>query len=336
MKYENLFEIPHQIHLIIEILQFILVHMILYPKKIISLPTIELIPTENAKQHLFYMTNEKDILYYSQPALWKIEYHMDKEESHYFCSKSFDHQMIHWMKQCKKLSSIRASQCKFHRRLKLLFELIIQEYEKINFPQGYCTECHCRDQEMQELNYPLHMIQKFYKGHRDIQLSVLQNIIKPHIHICEKLFSQTRSSLTQSIIINVIYKVYMKYKSIYSESLLNHQDITPIIRKFKIDIQEKLIKTIPFISFREIDFEAWFQSLFSFQLELITSSPNESQKVFYCKKLLLLLYESFPEEIIPTNDYHIFLKSQWYPFSISFNIYEYHPLLRGNLILHCL
>ena len=333
MEFYRLFSFPNEFNTVLEILEYIFCKMLWQPTFIPDFLQIYVTESNEPKRHIFYKI-ENDIIYTPLPGFWDVTFKSPDNPKWEGCPSRLDHEMLDLLKNISNYAQTREIVSAPFHQLRILF----QQFEKENpLP---CSFCRLREYEMKELNIPLLYLNDFYIGFRECSLEKLQEIIKKHVEYCQIITKQSRSPEIQKNLLQIIQSVYYEQKIQYEEAIFNHDLLDPITDQFKRKLENNLLKLLPFLTFKNIDFEQWFKSIFLFQLELKENvSESLIQRQSLCKKILFLLFHLFPESLsdlkqkqVPCKLYHKKKKEPFIFSTPSHALYAFHPILRGAVI----
>lgn len=337
MEFSRLFLFPREFQTVIEILEYLFCKMLCDPCLVMEAEGLRIEPTNKPRRHLFWRAG-KDILYAPYPGWWKI--HCESRSHWPHCPYRPDHEMVRLFRYIGTACDDRAGRHHGFRKLQGIFQILEKEYAFTG-----CFYCSQLDKEIKELGYPTDLVVDYYTGWKEEEGSVesLREILKPHIDYCGMLMGQTRSAIIRRDVLQVLSLIYQNHRMEYESAVLRHADLRLCYEKFSRDIQSALLERVPFLSLKNIDFKAWFRSLFFFQLELRDlSHPETDKRMLFCKKVLFLLYYLFPEEIPESEDLEEFptcfvIENGKKSMRVTIpgkKLYEYHPMIRGNAALH--
>jgi len=346
MELSRLFLFPKEFQTVIEVLEYIFCRMLHEPSLELDTRNLRIEPSSKPRRHLFWksagsgLQDVSDLLYTPYPAWWKIlcqEKNNDEEKSKTYrhCPYRPDHQMVELFGYIVKSCNDRAARHHGFRKLQGLFRKLEEEYDFHG-----CVFCAQLEKEVKDIGYPVDLVEDYYTGWKeeDGDVEVLREILKPHIEYCEVLMGQTRSALVRKDLLRVLSRIYEDHRAEYESAVLRHADLRSCYDRFSKDMQSALIERVPFLSLKKIDFDAWFRSLFYFQLELRDlSHPETEKKILFCKKVLFLLYYLFPEELPEPEDLEgypscFLIETGKRPKKLQVpgnKLFEYHPMIRG-------
>jgi len=339
MELSRLFLFPREFQTVIEILEYLFCRILYDPSLSMDIHKLRIEPSNKPKRHLFWKTGQ-DILYTPYPAWWKIHCEGSPEKQH--CPYRPDHEMVELFRYIVTSCNDRAKRHQGFRKLQGLFRKLEEEYAFTG-----CIYCAQLEKEIKDLGYPVDMVVDYYTGWKEDEgdVETLKEILKPHIDYCGVLMKQTRSTIIRKDLLHVLSMTYGNHKTEYESAVLRHADLQSCYQKFSRDMQSALLERVPFLSLKNIDFNAWFRSLFYFQLELRDlSHPETEKRVLFCKKVLFLLYYLFPEGLPEADELDgypscFLLENGKKPIKLTVSgktLYEYHPMIRGNAAIHSL
>jgi len=331
MEFSKLFSFPNEFNTIVDSLKYIFCKILYESHVIPDFKNIYLIESNHLKRHLFFKI-QNDFIYTPLPAFWDIQFRLAENPKWEGCPSRLDHEILDLIKNIYLHAENREKISIGYFQLRVLF----QQLEKEN--NFGCSYCRLRTFEMNELGYPILFLNDFYIGFRENSVENLQKILKKHIEYCYLITKQSRSPDIQKSLIQIVQDVYYEHKKIYEKAIFNHQPLDPVTDQFKRKLENNLLKFMPFLSFKNIDFKEWFKSLFMFQLELNTTvSESLICREELCKKILFLLFYLFPEDLKDKDKSSVpcllYNKSESQSFSMNpKTLYSYHPMLRGSII----
>ena len=330
MEFNRFFSFTNEFNTILETLQYTFCKMLWDIHFIPDFNQVYLVESNEPKKHGFFKINS-DLIYTPLPGFWEIEYRNEVPKSWEGCPYQLDHQILNFIQHVYKNAAKRESISLPFKQLAILF----QQLEKEN--KMDCSFCKLRKYEMKELNIPLLFIEHFYIGFKECSIENLTTILKPHLESCNYITEQSRSDAIKKQLMTIVEEVYDQHKSLYESAIFNDEDLDPILDQFKRKLENRLLKLLPFLSLKKINFKEWFKSIFMFQLEL--KEPTQDvviKRQELCKKILFLLFHLFPETV-PTAEENItclFYDKDSEPkiFTLtSRELYSYHPMLRGSI-----
>jgi hypothetical protein len=335
MRFYQLFLMVNEFSTIIEILQYLFCRMIQDPTFTPSLESVDLVPTNRYKRHVFFRIGD-EYIYAPCPAYWKIEILEIPQQQEFHCPRKQDHNLLLFIQNLRIMASKRKNiSVEFHQ----LHVLLDQLYQEVEF---HCEFCPILEKQVLEMGIkPLEYIKPYYTGFRDPEKDPeeLRELLKKHVRCCEIILQQTRNATLQKEILGIIHDCYLSHKKDFEHGLLEGRPVEKVYEKFKQKLQGLLMTRISFIHFKNIDFKEWFKSLFMFQLELQTLDTVASQKKeTWAKKILLLLYYLFPENTTTRIESKSLImdssaKKKLVPVDLA-TIQEFHPILRGSCLVY--
>jgi hypothetical protein len=339
MELSRLFLFPKEFHTVIETLAYLFCRMLHEPSLELDTQNLRIEPSNKPRRHLFWKS-AGNILYTPYPAWWKIFCHGEEKKlkKYHCCPYRLDHQMMELFDYIVKSCNDRAAGHHGFRKLQGLFRKLEEEYDFHG-----CVFCGQLEKEIKDLGYPVDLLVDYYTGWKEDEgdVEVLREILKPHVEYCEVLMRQTRSAQVRKDLLRMLSRIYEDHKAEYETAVLSHADLRSCYDKFSKDMQSALINRIPFLSLKKIDFDAWFRSLFYFQLELRDlSHPETKNKILFCKKVLFLLYYLFPEEVPEPEELEgypscFLIETGKRPQKLQVpgnKMFEYHPMIRGAVV----
>lgn len=328
MEFKNFFYFINEFETIIEILQYVL-SMIIFSTKICpSLDEIHIIPSLKKKRHVFFQIENDDFIYSPIPANWDIIFKIKKSTVAH-CPFEYDHKFYSLLKDIIDVLTI---QKKFHNKFNILYKLFFKIMNEYNFQ---CLFCKQLEKEIQQLKIPALYIRDIYKSlkHTTITVEEMKENLSHHLEYSEYCNYQIRNPELKQTFFTILFFYYFKYKTQYKKALINNEPTDPIYQDFKNAIINNVIRIIPFISYKNISFEKWYKSLFLFELDLQETKKTNRRCKPFVVKILFLLYYLFDEKIsIEFEKDSIIHQKDKILFKKTENLYEYHPILRGNCI----
>jgi len=327
MYFYELFLIPNEFMTIIEILEYIFCLMIIDADLILDLRDIELIPVVNKKRCCFFNI-EGEYIYTQLPAFWKLKIRNDHDRLNQ-CPNRLLHKILDLLNQIHEYSDARSKSCIGFKRLRDLFGRLHQEN------RFDCSYCPIIEKEIQEYESDAIYIRDFYSGFREMSVEEYKKIIEPHVKYLKIILNQTRSLTIQDRIIRIVRDTYLEYKEDYIGAMMAGRPVEMIHQKFAHHLKAKLMALVTFISFKNIDFTEWFNSIFRFQVNLANTELqfDSAYKKKLFKHIFSLLYLVFPEDIHESIDPEILVFQDYKKKRLKVCIPDlmfYHPFLRGE------
>jgi hypothetical protein len=316
MLFKNLFLIPYQEYDILQILHFLFVNSLFEQKFIIT--DIELSPSSSSSPQIHLFSIENELFYSTLPAHWSIQF-VKKEDIQNQCPYYQYHLLLQFIEKIKTY----AFQRHYFETMNKLYKLFHILWNEFDFRCSYCEQYQKEVEQFKEYPYFHYFYTSISESSFD-ELPAILNIYKTNFQPIQK---QLRS---EKLIQQLMFKFSQLFHSSFDSFLQDPNHIVKIKETLKKDVETHFIKSIPFLNLSSIRFTEWIDSLFLLKLNLKEFDMSSKSLFLFIKKIVFLLSFLFPEKINSNIQPTIYLNYQMISFSSISEMYDYHPLLRGQ------
>jgi len=284
--------------------------------------TLRVEPTSKSKRVCLFPYQDT-ILYTCIPKDWdiRIVFSDHRQTSHPVRCPSYEqHLLIDFLERF-----IHA--CSFRLQSSRLSQLLTKLLEEIKFDCSFCKQYNHDLKRFSNHSYLSLFITSTLNA--SIHEEDIQNIIEIHDKNISFIKHQSRSD-------KVLERIISHFQSLVETSFQQFQSDPSKIEDIKSQLyrqlQDYLLKTIPFFNMKSSPLMEWIEHLFLLKCYLTDIPRNNQTVISFLKKIILLFQLFFQEtkEVDLDNTYYWMSTPIIHSQSPLQLMYEYHPLVRGT------